>query len=219
MNLRAFVERRYVGSLTALLAGSLFALSFAPVDIWPLAMLMPAVLIWLWQGAAPKRAAWLGFWFNAGTFAAGTYWLYISLKLIGGAPLPLALLLMIGLVAIMGFYHYLLGWSVAKYFPERGALRWMIAIPGAWLLIEWFRSWFLSGFGWLALGYSQTDTWLGNLAPVVGQWYANTVDGERFEPLDGQHNLLRPVWRDGQLLDDESLTQIRHRIVAGEAPH
>ena len=170
MNLRAFVERRYVGSLTALLAGSLFALSFAPVDIWPLAMLMPAVLIWLWQGAAPKRAAWLGFWFNAGTFAAGTYWLYISLKLIGGAPLPLALLLMIGLVAIMGFYHYLLGWSVAKYFPERGALRWMIAIPGAWLLIEWFRSWFLSGFGWLALGYSQTDTWLGNLAPVVGQF-------------------------------------------------
>ena len=45
------------------------------------------------------------------------------------------------------------------------------------------------------------------------------VDGERFEPLDGQHNLLRPVWRDGQLLVDESLTQIRHRIVAGEAPH
>ena len=46
----------------------------------------------------------------------------------------------------------------------------MIGIPAAWLLIEWFRSWFLSGFGSLAVGYSQTDTWLGHLAPVTGQY-------------------------------------------------
>jgi apolipoprotein N-acyltransferase len=170
MNPRALVERRYVGSVIALVAGTLFALSFAPVNLWPLAILMPALLVWLWDGAAPKRAGWLGFWFNVGTFSIGTYWLYISLRLIGGAPVVLALLLMAALVAIMGLYHFLLGWLVAKYFPARGALRWMVGIPGAWLLIEWWRSWFLSGFGWLAVGYSQTDTWLGNLAPVIGQF-------------------------------------------------
>lgn len=170
MNLRARVERRYVGSAVACIAGALLSLSFAPVDLWPLAILMPAVLMWLWQGAAPKRAAWLGFWFNFGTFSVGTYWLYISLKLIGGAPMVLALLLMLALVAIMGLYHFLLGWLVAKFLPPRGALRWVIGIPAAWLLIEWFRSWFLSGFGWLAVGYSQTDTWLGHLAPVTGQY-------------------------------------------------
>ena len=54
-------------------------LSFAPFGWWPLAMLMPAVLMWLWDGATPRRAAVLGFWFNSGTFAVGTYWLYISL--------------------------------------------------------------------------------------------------------------------------------------------
>jgi apolipoprotein N-acyltransferase len=170
MKAREWVERRYVGSLIALGAGILFALSFAPANLWPLAILMPALLVWLWDGAAPKRAGWLGFWFNVGTFSIGTYWLYISLRLIGGAPLVLALLLMAALVAIMGLYHFLLGWLVAKFFPQRGALRWMVGIPGAWLLIEWWRSWFLSGFGWLAVGYSQTDTWLGNLAPVVGQF-------------------------------------------------
>lgn len=170
MNLREFVERRFVGSAVAVVAGAVFSLSFAPFGLWPFAILMPAVLIWLWDGAAPKRAGWIGFWFNVGTFSVGTYWLYISLKLIGGAPVVLALLLMFALVAIMGFYHFLLGWLVAKFFPARGALRWMLGIPGAWLLIEWWRSWFLSGFGWLAVGYSQTDTWLGNLAPVVGQF-------------------------------------------------
>jgi len=170
MNLREIVERRYVGSSVALVAGILFSLSFAPFGAWPLAILMPAVLVWLWDGATPKRAGWLGFWFNVGTFSVGTYWLYISLRLIGGAPIPLALLLMVSLVAIMGLYHYLLGRFVAKFLPARGAVRWMIGIPGAWLFVEWWRSWFLSGFGWLAVGYSQTDTWLGNLAPVAGQF-------------------------------------------------
>jgi len=73
-------------------------------------------------------------------------------------------------VVILGAYHALLGWLVAKYLPQRGAMRWLVGIPGAWLLIEWWRSWFLSGFGWLALGYAHTDNWLGGLAPVVGQF-------------------------------------------------
>ena len=170
MSPRTFVERRYAGSAAAFIAGMLLALSFAPIGLWPLAILAPAFLMWLWDGATPRRAAVLGFWFNAGTFFVGTYWLYIAIKEIGHAPLWLALFLMVGLVAIMGAYHALLGWFVAKFLPPRGAMRWLVGIPGAWLFIEWWRSWFLSGFGWLALGYAHTDNWLGGLAPVVGQF-------------------------------------------------
>ncbi|MEJ0087031.1 MAG: apolipoprotein N-acyltransferase [Pseudomonadota bacterium] len=170
MRPRQLVERRYVGSAAALVAGMLLTMSFAPLAWWPLAFFMPAALMWLWQGATPRRAAVLGFWFNAGTFAAGTYWIYISTHVVYHAPIPLALLLMAGLVSIMGAYHALLGWLIAKYLPERGAWRWLVGIPSMWLFLEWWRSWFLTGFGWLALGYSQTDTWLGSLAPVVGQY-------------------------------------------------
>ncbi len=170
MNLREILGRRFVGSAAALLAGMLLSLSFAPFGWWPMAIVMPAVLIWLWEGATPRRAAVLGFWFNAGTFSVGTWWLYIAIKEIGNAPLVLALFLMAGLVAIMGSYHALLGWFVAKYLPERGAMRWLLGIPGAWLFMEWWRSWFLTGFGWLSLGYAHTDNWLGGLAPVIGQY-------------------------------------------------
>ncbi len=170
MTAARFLQRRYVGSVVSLLAGALLSLSFSPFGWWPLAVLCPALLIYLWDGASPRRAAVLGFWFNVGTFSVGTYWLYISLRLIGHAPIPLALLLMAALVAIMGSYHALLGWFVAKYLPPRGAGRWFVGIPGAWLLIEWFRSWFLSGFGWLALGYAHTYNWLGGFGPVIGQY-------------------------------------------------
>jgi len=170
VNPREIVQRRFVGSGVAFAAGASLTLSFAPFEWWPVAVVAPALLMWLWDGATPRRAAALGFWFNFGTFAVGTYWLFISLRLIGHAPISLALFLMLGLAAIMGAYHALLGWAVAKFLPARGPVRWMLGIPGAWLLIEWIRGWFLSGFGWLSLGYAHTDNWLGSLAPVIGQY-------------------------------------------------
>jgi len=152
----------------ALGAGAALAAAFAPLDLWPLAVLCPAVLMWLWQDATAREAARLGFCFNSATFAAGTYWLYISIHIFGGAPVWLAFILMLGLVAVMGLYHAALGYAVARWLPRTGAVRWLAALPASWLLIEWWRGWFLSGFSWLSLGYSQTDTWLAGFAPVVG---------------------------------------------------
>ena len=155
-------------TLLAFAAGALLATAFAPLSLWPLAILCPAILMWLWQGASPREAARLGFCFNFATFSAGTYWLYISIHGFGGAPVWLALSLMLGLVVIMGAYHAALGYAAARWLPARGAVRWLLALPAAWLLIEWWRGWFLSGFSWLSLGYSQTDTYLAGLAPVTG---------------------------------------------------
>jgi apolipoprotein N-acyltransferase len=155
-------------ALLALLAGALLAAAFAPLNLWPLAVLAPALLMWLWQGATPREAARLGFWFSFATFAAGTYWLYTSIHGFGGAPVWLAFALMLGLVGIMGLYHAGLGYAVARWLPAEGAVRWLVALPAAWLLMEWWRGWFLSGFSWLSLGYSQTDTWLAGFAPLAG---------------------------------------------------
>jgi len=154
--------------LLALLGGALLATAFAPLELWPLAILSPALLMWLWQDASPGEAARLGFWFNFATFAAGTYWLYISIHGFGGAPIWLALLLILGLVGVMGLYHAALGYAAARWLPQRGAVRWLLGLPAAWLLIEWWRGWFLSGFSWLSLGYSQSDTWLAGFAPLAG---------------------------------------------------
>jgi apolipoprotein N-acyltransferase len=159
----------------AVAAGAALAAAFAPLNLWPLAVLCPAVLMWLWQDATPGEAARLGFCFNCALFAAGTYWLYVSIHIHGPAPAWLALLLLLGLVLVMGLYHAALGYTVARWLPRSGALRWLVALPASWLLIEWWRGWFLSGFSWLSLGYSQTDTWLAGFAPVVGVYGISTL--------------------------------------------
>ncbi|HEX8756629.1 MAG TPA: apolipoprotein N-acyltransferase, partial [Steroidobacteraceae bacterium] len=161
--------------LLALGAGALLACAFAPLQWWPLAILCPAVLMWLWEAAAPRDAAWTGFWFSFGTFLAGTYWLYVSVHDLGKAPVWLTIAIMLGLIGIMALYNALIGYIVARWLPRSGAWRWLIGMPAAWLLIEWWRGWFLSGFSWLSLGYSQTDTWLAALAPVLGVYGISLV--------------------------------------------
>ena len=161
-------DSAHLRALIAFVAGAALAAAFAPLNLWPLAILCPAVLMWLWQDAAPRPAAATGFWFSFGTFLAGTYWLFYSVHHYGPAPAWLALTLLFGLAAIMGLYHAALGYGVARWLPQAGAARFLVALPAAWLLIEWWRGWFLGGFAWLSLGYSQTDSWLAGLAPVLG---------------------------------------------------
>jgi len=164
----AGLRNSWIGSLLALAAGAALALAFAPLGYWPLALLCPTLLMWLWQDVRPRRAAALGFYFGAGTFAVGTWWLYIAIHTIGAAPVWLALALMLALVCIMGAYHALAGYLANRLLPMDGVWRWWVGLPALWLLIEWLRGWFLSGFPWLSLGYSQTDAWLGGYAPLGG---------------------------------------------------
>ena len=152
----------------ALAAGLALPFAFAPWGYWPLAVLSPAVLFLAWRGAAPRRAAALGLLYGFAAFLTGTWWTYVSVREFGGAPLVLAVFLTFGLAAIMGCYYALLGWLGARWLRQGGALRWLVALPAGWAAVEWLRGWFLSGFPWLSLGYSQTDSVLGALAPLGG---------------------------------------------------
>jgi apolipoprotein N-acyltransferase len=173
--LRSPLLRGRWADAAAVVAGAASSFAFAPFGLWPLAVLAPALLFDLWQGAAPRRATWLGFLYGAGTFGAGTWWLYISIRGFGGAPLWLTLALIVALVAIMAAWQALLGYLAARLLPAQGAVRWLIGLPALWLLVEWWRGWFLSGFPWLSLGYSQTDTPLAALAPLGGVYLLTAV--------------------------------------------
>ena len=172
-NLRTFTDT-YVVPL-AFVVGAALSLAFAPFGLWPLAILCPAWLFFAWQGIVPRRAAVIGFWFHAGTFLAGTYWLYHSVHTIGGAPIWLAIVLMFALVAIMGAYLALMGYVQARWLPTSGVLRWCVGLPALWVLVEWWRGWFLSGFPWLSLGYAQIDSPLGGWAPLFGVYGVSLI--------------------------------------------
>ena len=155
--------------MAAACGGALLSFAFAPFGQWWLALLAPALLLALWgRAGSPREAAWLGFWFGLGLYAAGTWWLYISIRGFGQAPIAVALGIMGGLVAIMAGYQALLGYVVRRWLAPASLAGRLLWVPAAWVLLEWWRGWFLTGFPWLSLGYSQTDTFLAGLAPVGG---------------------------------------------------
>ncbi len=154
----------------ALAAGAALACAFAPLNAWWMAIICPALLMWLWEGSTAAARGLERPLFGSGTFGLGTWWLYVSVHGFGGAPIWLTLVIVMGLVAIMGAYHALMGFLAVRFLPAAGAARYFVGLPALWLLIEWWRGWFLSGFPWLTLGTSQTDTWLGGFAPIIGAY-------------------------------------------------
>jgi len=156
-----------VALLSAAIAGACLPLAFAPFGVSSLAVVSPALLWLLWGHTTPAQAARLGFCWGVGAFLAGTYWLYISIHIFGQAPAPVAILLMLALVAIMAGYFAAVGYLQART-RLRGGWLWLLYLPCAWVLIEWVRGWLFSGFPWLSLGYAFADGWLAGYGPVLG---------------------------------------------------
>jgi apolipoprotein N-acyltransferase len=123
---------------------------------------------------SPRTAARLAFWYGAGLFLSGTYWLYISIHIFGQAPLWVAIVIMVCLVLIMAAYCSVAGWAISRL-VNGNAWRLLIVAPAAWVSVEWFRGWFLSGFPWLAVGYSQIDSSLAGWAPLIGVYGISVV--------------------------------------------
>ncbi|TDJ42528.1 MAG: apolipoprotein N-acyltransferase [Gammaproteobacteria bacterium] len=152
----------------AFIAGSGLVLSFQPFALIWLAPLSLACLILLWEGTTPRQAGWIGYCYGLGLFTAGTYWLYISLNILGGLWPPIALFMMACLIAALAGYVALTGYLAVRIGPASGLTRWLIVIPAVWTLTEWLRGWLFTGFPWLSVGYSQVETPLGALAPLTG---------------------------------------------------
>ncbi|MEL7448968.1 MAG: apolipoprotein N-acyltransferase [Pseudomonadota bacterium] len=151
-----------------LLVGALYPFAFAPLGLFPLALLGLGLLFAFVDDASPREAARLAFSFGVGAFATGTYWLYTSLHTFGGAPLPVALGLIAALIAWMAAWPALAAWVAVRWGPRGGLARWLLVLPASWVLAEIGRGWVLGGFPWLSLGYSHSDTFLRGLAPVTG---------------------------------------------------
>jgi apolipoprotein N-acyltransferase len=153
--------------LLAPLAGALITLSFAPFNIWPSAILGCAIYAYLLAACSPRQALWRGWLFGLGLFGSGASWVYVSIHVYGNAGVPLAAFLTLMFCAGLALLHALQSWLYARFVrPLPGGM--LLGFAALWVLGEWLRSWLLTGFPWLYLGYAHVDTWLSGWAPITG---------------------------------------------------
>jgi len=152
----------------AFFAGATAVLAFAPFALSPLAILSLALLFGLWQSATPKQAFRQGWLFGFGFMGFGVSWLHISIDQFGGVGLPLAMVITLLFVAVIALFFGLAGWLGVSLCRHNRTSQLLAVFPAIWALIEWMRGWFLTGFPWLSMGYSQLDTPLQGIAPILG---------------------------------------------------
>lgn len=154
----------------AFVAGAAAVLGFSPFDQFLAALAALAVLVHLLASARTPRAAFaIGYLFGLGLFAAGVSWVYVSLHRFGAMPAPLAAFATLAFCAFLALFPATAGWLQARLAGGASpALRAALAIPAAWVLLEWLRGWILTGFPWLSIGYAAIDDALGGYAPLGG---------------------------------------------------
>lgn len=166
--MNSLISNKLFVLVSALIAGAVLPLAFAPYEVRLLAAISPAYLLWLWLHIPRNHIYLSGLSFQVGFFTVGVNWVYNSIHLFGNAVAPLAIfitaLFVIGLALVVSIG----AWGYERATRGQGVVVSVIAFPIFWSLGEWIRGWLFGGFPWLSIGYSQVDTWYGGFAPILG---------------------------------------------------
>lgn len=157
------------GNLIALLAGMTLPLAFSPFHYYPIAVISLMLMFMSLQGLPAKQAAWRGYLFGLGMFGVGISWVYVAIHDFGGSSAILAGLLTAIFVAFLATFTAAMAWG-SKKLTGSVLSNWdiILLLPVMWLVFEWFKTVFLTGFPWLELGVSQIDGPLRGYTPVIG---------------------------------------------------
>lgn len=154
--------------LIAFIAGGVTVFGFSPFDLYFLAILGPAIVLWVWLNSDARVAFRTGWAFGLGLFGVGVFWMHISIDEFGNVGTSLAIFITLAFIALMSLYYALLGWLGNRIAASMSCILQLVVYVALWVLLEWLRGWILTGFPWLALGYSQIGTALQGYAPLLG---------------------------------------------------
>jgi apolipoprotein N-acyltransferase len=155
--------------LAAFILGAIATLAFAPFSYPIFSLISVAGAYLLLQKRSPFK---FGLTYGLGFFLAGISWVYVSIHYHGGMSSIAAALMTLLFSCALGLLFAVQFWLYKKL--SKGAQN-PALFGGIWILFEWLRSWFLTGFPWLLLGYAWIDTPLKNLAPIGGVWLVSAT--------------------------------------------
>jgi apolipoprotein N-acyltransferase len=140
--------------LLACLSGVFLSLIFPKFDIEILAWVSLVPLLFAIQGENPLTSFYLGFTTGLVSFLGILDWVIVAVNTYGGIHLILSGLILLLLVVYLSLYVAIFAFLL-NYIRRRVQWDMLVVAPFLWVSLEYVRSFFLTGFPWATLGYSQ----------------------------------------------------------------
>lgn len=150
------------------LAGLLLPLSFAPFHI-PGAAVLSLALFYAQLGRIKGRYAFIyGLFFGLGFFGFGTSWVFVSIHEYGHLNSLVSALITLLFLSYLSLFPASMAFIYCKLANSQALFSSCLFFSALWVLFEYLRATFLSGFPWLQLGFGQFDAPIKYLLPIVG---------------------------------------------------
>ena len=150
---KEIILQRLVGLWPAILSAVLFVLALPMTAISPLifVFLVPVLIALTKEDMTTKRAFWLFWWTGFLANIGKQYWLVYTMNHYGYIPLPLAVIVLVLMNGVLGWFWGCVGAGVFVI-RKKLALPLIALIPTAWIIQEWALTWLFSGFPWELVG-------------------------------------------------------------------
>lgn len=149
----------FANALIAAIAGALTAyLSFAPIGWWWFAFIgMGALAHLVRQAPSFRTGALIGFAFGLAYFIVGVSWVRISMHEFGGMPLSLAWFSAVLFCSYLAIYP-MLACAFTAWAKPKSPFFFASVFASAWAFAEYLRAFLFTGFEWLSIGATQTNS-------------------------------------------------------------
>ncbi len=137
-----------------LASAALLILSQPPISLFPLAYVALVPLLFSLENGNHRANFITGFIAGTATYTGLVYWVVVAMNTYGGISTPLAVLILALLVLYLALYTGLITW-LCPWLEERFRVPLYLGLPLFWVLLEYWRGWFLTGFPWSLLAHSQ----------------------------------------------------------------
>ncbi|MBK8907838.1 MAG: apolipoprotein N-acyltransferase [Rhodospirillales bacterium] len=135
----------------AFLLGAMAVAALPPLHVWPAVVPAFMGLYWLIDSAQRRRGGlWAGWWFGAGYFVFGLYWVVNAFIVRGGGFIWAGPFAVVGLAALLACFPAVAG-GATRWLRWRG-IGGIVVFAAAWTVAEWLRGWVLTGFPWNLVG-------------------------------------------------------------------
>ena len=183
--------------LILIVLGAISVFAYAPFNRGICIIISLLGLLWFMQETSVKQSVLKMLFYAIGFFGSQVYWVFYALHSEIGIDLFTSALGTLAAVVYLSLYLLLVIFLFKKLSTRSNEFNYLILFPSCWVFGEWLRGWFIAGFSWSDISYTQVNNFLlQGYFPLLGSygvsWLSLSIIGFLFLVIINHQIMVSP---------------------------